>query len=61
MWPQYTYLAMVFIGLILTAALNGKPKTGNHNFSLSLMAVLLGAFILYSGGFFDPLIQNGLR
>jgi hypothetical protein len=52
-WPQITVLAMMAISLLLIAALNGKPRVGEYNFSVSLWATALNIWILWMGGFWS--------
>lgn len=50
-WPQWTTLILAVLNLLATAALNGKPKTGEHNFALALCGAAIGQWILWAGGF----------
>jgi hypothetical protein len=52
-WPQITWLVLCCIGLGLALALDGQPRTGRHNFFVSLLASALVAWLLWSGGFFS--------
>jgi hypothetical protein len=52
-WPQITYIVLVCMGLGLTLAMDGQPRTGRHNFILSLLAAAIGFWIIWSGGFFS--------
>lgn len=61
MWPQYTYLALTIAGLMYQAYLHGKPRTGSHDFWSAFIATTIIMYILKWGGFFDPILQNGLR
>ena len=51
-WPQYTWLAIVFLGLGLKMANQGKPMEGKHSVWAYLGSCVFTAFILYKGGFF---------
>lgn len=49
-------IMMVFYLVVLTLGgivLNGKPKTGKHEFGAIFVEVLLLFAILYAGGFWD--------
>jgi len=51
-WPQWTYAGLFFLNLLMAAAMNGKPRSGEHNFAMSVMATLIGVIVLSFGGFF---------
>ena len=51
-WPQYTWLAIVFLGLGLKMANHGKPMEEKHSVWAYLGSCAFTAFILYKGGFF---------
>lgn len=51
-WPQFTLLALLFIGLAIHAAQNGKPIPHSYSFPMKLCNVLLWSFLLTFGGFF---------
>lgn len=53
MLPQIIYLVLVGIGLLLMSNQHGKPKTGDHNFWISLIAQCIHLGLLYWGGFFN--------
>ena len=53
MAPQILMLVLAFIGLLINANKHGKPKTGNDNFWIHSISVILTLSILYWGGFFD--------
>ena len=50
--PQIILVAMYLLGLGATLADHGKPKTGNNNFYISLIAYSITFFLLWWGGFF---------
>lgn len=52
-WPQWTWVIVVVLGLIIDAAEHGKPK-GEYNFPMGLIGKVIAAFILICGGFFSP-------
>lgn len=51
-WPQITILILYGLQLLIGAAEHGKPKTGENNLFVSIIAVALSFWILWSGGFF---------
>lgn len=51
MWPQYIYLALMLFGLGVSVANHGKPRS-DENAITTLVATVLGFFLLYMGGFF---------
>jgi len=52
-WPQIVWIVLACIVLAMTAALDGQPKTGKHNFALTLCGSAFGAWLLWCGGFFQ--------
>lgn len=52
-WPQITIFAFLMIALGISMKEHGNPKTGFYNAWITLFAVALELFILYSGGFFS--------
>ena len=53
MIPQIIYLVMSLLGLGVIIERHGKPKTGNNNVWMDLLATIIIYSLLYSGGFFD--------
>jgi hypothetical protein len=53
MMYQLIYLALCLIGLGMTFAKHGEPKTGKHNGWVSLISVGITFFILYKCDFFN--------
>jgi hypothetical protein len=51
-WPQYTYLALVFMSLGMNLVKHGEPKNDNYNFYSSAIGVAIVLVILECGGFF---------
>jgi hypothetical protein len=51
MWPQYTYLALSFLGVGVVLAKHGEPSKP-HNIWTTLTATGIVYFLLYQGGFF---------
>lgn len=50
-WPQWTYAIFYFVTLLIVAAMNGKPRTGEYNFAMSVMVSAVYIVILGFGGF----------
>jgi len=51
-WPQGIYIAIVLLGLLITAAKDGEPMEGRYNFSLRFMLSICIFGLLWWGGFF---------
>jgi hypothetical protein len=51
-WPQIIWCVMVLYGLANELSKNGKPRTGNHDAGVALIATCLLALLLWWGGFF---------
>ena len=51
-WPQYTYLALVFLSLGISIANHGQPETGKKNAWYSIIAMAIVLPLLWAGGFF---------
>lgn len=51
--PQMIYLALVLIGVGVSMAQHGKPKTGNHHLGASIIGYGIVMGLLYWGGFFS--------
>lgn len=51
-WPQWTIALIMLFNVIGTAALHGKPRSGNHNGVLGIVSFGFSAFVLTAGGFF---------
>ena len=51
-WPQFAYLALLFIGLGLSLERDGKPKEGRHSLIVDVIATAIVVAILWAGGFF---------
>ncbi len=56
MWPVYTYLALMLIGLGVSLAKHGEYV--KINFWSTLTSSLVILFLLYKGGFFNVLINK---
>jgi len=54
---QLIYLGIIAIGLGMTFAKHGEPKTGKENGWVSLISCAIVLFILYKGGFFNVLLS----
>lgn len=50
-WPQIAWAVGTGVVLLLSALLNGEPRTGKYNFGIVLLSTLFMAFVLWSGGF----------
>ena len=55
-WPVYTYLALVLIGLGISLAKHGEDY--RINFWSTLISTLVVQFLLYKGGFYDVLLNK---
>ena len=53
-WPQWTWIVLAGIGLLIHAANNDEPGP-KFNVIVKMIDVGVAYFILYSGGFFKPL------
>jgi hypothetical protein len=51
-WPQYAWLALAALTLIVGAVADGTPRTGTNRFSVALVGTMLSAWLLWCGGFF---------
>lgn len=51
-WPQIVWIGLVCLGVGVSLAKDGEPKTGNHNFVADCAGYALGLTLLYFGGFF---------
>jgi hypothetical protein len=51
-WPEGIWIGLAIAHLMVTAAVNGKPRSGEHNFAVTFMSMLLVFGLLYWGGFF---------
>ncbi len=50
---QLIYIVLAVLGLGITLAKHGEPKTGEHNILVTLINAILVFALLYWGGFFD--------
>jgi LPXTG-motif cell wall-anchored protein len=57
-WPQITILIIWVLSIGISMGQHGKPRTGNNSLWLTLFGMMISAFILYSGGFFAPLLEK---
>lgn len=55
-WPQWLYLSLLFIGIVITAYEHGKPRKPENLF-WHLIAVAIIITILIFGGFFRGLFS----
>jgi len=51
-WPQYVYIGMCALQLLLASLVDGKPKTGTNSLALNMLSVAFGTWLLWCGGFF---------
>jgi len=51
MWPQWTVLFIMVLGLGLAMGMHGKPREP-HNWIISFIAAAINFTLLYFGGFF---------
>ena len=51
MWPQWTMLFLMVLGLGITIGLHGKPRP-NYSIWTDLIASAISFTLLYFGGFF---------
>lgn len=57
MIPQYIYIALLILTLVVNAIEHGKPKR-DYNINTALGAMALNIWLMYEGGFLDPLINK---
>jgi LPXTG-motif cell wall-anchored protein len=50
--PALIWLALAFIGLMISAHMHGKPETGKHSVWLRIVGLSIAGGLLYWGGFF---------
>ena len=58
MTPQIIMLVFVALNLIISGHQHGKPKEGKHNLWIGLIGLSIQMWILYSGGFWDPILPK---
>ena len=51
-WPQWTWLALNGLAVLMSIALHDVPRTGKHNGFVVIAMFILSYFILWAGGFF---------
>ena len=51
-WPQLFYISFTLGGLLFLLFNHGQPRTGRHNFYISLVVTIFVFWLLYKGGFF---------
>jgi LPXTG-motif cell wall-anchored protein len=57
MIPQLILIVLWSLNLGLMINDHGKPKTGNQNAWVTVVAIIVTGTILYFGGFFNPLFK----
>ncbi len=50
-WPQWTIAVILFLNVIMSLALDGKPRRGHWSFSGTTLSVAVFALLLHAGGF----------
>jgi hypothetical protein len=50
-WPQITLAILWGVAWVLTLAMHGKPRTGNHDIGVHTAGLALVAWLLWCGGF----------
>lgn len=50
--PQIIFVCLVVYGLAVEIERHGKPKTGNNNAWVVVIAIVIQMSLLYWGGFF---------
>ena len=50
-WPQWAFLALAVLTLLVKVVLHGKPREPNNGF-YAIIDFGIGMFILIAGGFF---------
>ena len=51
-WPQWLYAGMFLLSNLIALAKDGEPRTGKHEFGITLASTFVCAWILWMGGFF---------
>ena len=51
-WPQWTYLIMCIISLLISAGSHGKPREP-HNGFVAFVAFGIATFLMIAGGFYQ--------
>lgn len=51
-WQQWTIVIGWALSILLSAALHGKPRTGNYDVLTVIISAAISFWILYSAGFF---------
>lgn len=51
--PQAIWLGLMTFAVIADVCRHGKPRTGNHEAVSTVIAAIVGASLLYCGGFFS--------
>lgn len=57
MIPQIIMLMLFSAGIFVNLERNGKPKTGKHSATSSVIAATIHIVLLYWGGFFDCILK----
>ena len=59
-WPQITMILMYVYVLGKNIAQDGMPTNESYSFSIAFIGVMIGAIILYNGGFFDVFLNSAI-
>lgn len=51
-WPEGIMLGLMGLALLVTAAVDGEPKTGKHSLAAKILDVAISLGLLWWGGFF---------
>ena len=52
-WPQIVTIFLYAMSIGIDLERHGEQKTGKHNVVTTLIAIAIGASILYAGGFWS--------
>lgn len=56
-WPQYTLAGSILIGMGISVARFGQPKTDKYDLIDLVVGPAVVVWLLYMGGFWDPLLR----
>ena len=52
-WQGIVIIVLIAMDLVEAAILDGTPKTGKHDFIVTLITKVILVVLLYTGGFFS--------
>lgn len=58
MTPQIIWICLFLLNLVILGNRHGKEKKGIYNSYYDFIGLILSIYLLYSGGFFDPLFLH---